>query len=166
MKNKKILSILLMATSMQVYSQQLPIIEVSAEVKAIDNETFVIYKLHNPSKQNVYFIPSSIAPDGMQDIETQQGVDDCFSMIRIRRDNPTLKDATTILPQQTINEKINLTELFSCEKNLNSTYRIYYDAIQPSFNYSKEFIQKYYGNKGEKYDKFIDKYHKHIDFKF
>ncbi len=164
MKNKKILSILLMTTSMQAYSQQLPIIEVNAEVEAIDNETFIIYHLHNPSKQNVYFIPRALAPHGMQDIETQQGIDDCLPMIK--RNNPTLKDTTTILPQQTIRKTFSLTGLFDCRKNLNSTYRIYYDAIQPSFNYSKEFIQKYYGNNGEKYDKFIDKYNKHIDFKF
>ncbi len=158
---KNILLILLMTTSMQAYSQQFPIIEVNAEIKAIDNEKFIIYRLHNPSKQNVYFIPSSLAPHGMYDIKSDQGINNCLP--KVRRKPYTMQDTTTILPQQTINQTFSLTKLFACRKNLNSTYRIYYAEIEPSFNYSKEFHQKYYG---ENYEKFVNDFYSHIDFKF
>lgn len=158
---KKILSILLMTTSMQAYSQQLPIIEVSAEVKAINNETFVIYQLHNPSKENVYFIPSSLVPHYMNDIQTQQGIDNCLPTSK--RKPYTLQDTTIILPNKTIKQKFSLTKLFACRKNLYSNYRIYYAEIEPSFNYREEFYSKYYG---DNYEKFLNEFYNHIDFKF
>ncbi len=150
-----------MITSIPAYSQTFPIIKVSAEIKAINNEKFIVYHLDNPSKQNVYFIPSSLPPHSINNIKTGQSIRNCLPMIK--RKPYTIQDTMKIPPQQSINKQFSLTKLFACRKKLNSTYRVYYNIIQPSFNYSEEFHQKYYG---DNYEKFISEFHKYIDFEF
>ncbi len=154
---KKILILLLMIAN--VYAHEALWIELSAEIKTIDNEKFIEYKLHNPNKENVYFIPSGLTHLRLEDVKNDNSlIKNCLP--KIKRKPYTIKDCTKILPQQTIIQKINLNKLFECRKNLHSRYRIYYISCKPSFGAD--------WTKFDKLDqkKYYNEYVKKVEFEF